>query len=70
MSISLLLQSAVKILSQSIKIRHWLEVPSKELKVQAAGGEVEIKPPSVHIGYKPIPLLLLSTKWRGSQVRA
>lgn len=64
-----LVQSAVKMMSQSIKIRQWLEVPSSELTVQGTGGEMQLKPPSVHIGYKPIPLLLLSNKWRGSQVR-
>lgn len=64
-----LLQSAVKMLSQSVEVSHWMEVPSKEIKVQTSGGEVEVKPPSVHIGYKPVPMLLLSYRWRGSQVR-
>ena len=57
-------------ISQSVEISHWLEVPAKELIVQNKDGEdVQMKPPSVHIGYKPIPLLLLSYKWRGAQVR-
>ena len=55
--------------SQSVEIYHWMEVPAKELTVKGRDGkDVEVKPPSVHVGYKPIPLLLISYKWRGSQV--
>ncbi len=61
-------QSAVKMFSQSVEICHQMEVPAKALKVSCSSGEVEINPPSVHIGYKPISLLLISYRWRGSQV--
>ena len=62
------LQSAVKLVSQSTKVNQRLEVPSREVRVKTASGEVEVKPPSVYLGYKPVQLLLLCTKWRGSQV--
>ena len=54
---------------QSVEITHRMEVPAKAVKVSSTSGEVEINPPSVHIGYKPIPLLLISYRWRGAQVR-
>lgn len=56
-------------LSQSVEICQWMEVPAKEVKLKTTDDvEVEVKPPSVHVGYKPIKLLLISYKWRGSQV--
>lgn len=56
-------------ISQSVEIHRSMEVPAKEVKLKGIdGSDVEVKPPSVHIGYKPIPLLLISYKWRGSQV--
>ncbi len=53
---------------QSVEICQWMEVPSKAVTIAGSKGEVEVSPPSVHIGYKPIPLLLISYRWRGSQV--
>jgi hypothetical protein len=59
----------MKMVSQSVEIFHCMEVPAKEVQLKGTdGGVIEVKPPSVHIGYKPIPLLLISYKWRGSQV--
>lgn len=63
------MQNAVKMLCQSVEICHSMEVPAKEVKLKNKdGNDVEIHPPSVHVGYKPVPLLLISYKWRGSQV--
>lgn len=65
-----IMQGAVKLIGQSVEICTYLEVPAVDIKIQTDSGEVTIEPPSVHLGYKPIPLYLLSYKWRGSQVQS
>ena len=58
----------MKLVAQSIGVRNWLEVPAKNITVMGSKGEVEIKPPHIGVGYKPIRLLLLSHRWRAGQV--
>ena len=58
----------MKFVAQSISVRSWLEVPAKSFTIQGSKGEVEIKPPHIGIGYKPLRILLLSHKWREGQV--
>lgn len=58
----------MKLVAQSIGVRTWLEVPAKNITVQGSKGPVEIKPPHIGLGYKPLRLLLLSHKWREGQV--
>ena len=58
----------MKLVAQSIAVRTWLEVPAKEVTVQGSKGAVDIKPPHIGLGYRPVRLLLLSHKWREGQV--
>ena len=64
------MQGAMKVIGQSVDIRQVLEVPAKSIKIEGSNGEVEIQPPNFDLGYKPVPFLLLSSKWREGQVRA
>ena len=42
-------------MSQSVEICQWVEVPAKEVRLNTKDGtEIEVKPPSNFIGYKPI----------------
>ena len=58
----------MKLVAQSIGVRTWLEVPAKDITMEGSKGPVEIKPPHIGLGYKPLRLLLLSHKWREGQV--
>ncbi len=62
------MQKGMKVMSQSVDVKHMIEVPAKTLKIEGSTGEVELIPPSGTLGYKPIPLLLLSHKWREGQI--
>ena len=59
----------MKLVSQSVEILQWIEVPSQEIAFEVNDDKVVIKPPSAYLGYKPIQLMLISYKWRGAQVR-
>lgn len=58
----------MKVIGQSVDIRQVLEVPAKTIKIEGSNGEVEIQPPTSDLGYRPVPFLLLSSKWRDGQV--
>ena len=60
-------QGAMKVIGPSVDVRQSLEVPAIPIKMEGEEGEVEIQPPSTGIGFKPIPLLLMSHKWREGQ---
>ncbi len=58
----------MNVISHSVDVKTTLEIPAKTIKLEGTKGEeVELIPPSGTLGYKPIPLLLLSHKWREGQ---
>lgn len=63
----LFIQKGMKVIGQSVDVKQIIDVPAKSLKIEGSKGEVELIPPSGTLGYKPIPLLLLSHKWREGQ---
>ncbi len=62
------MQKGMNVIAHSVDVKHTLEIPAKTIKLEGTKGEeVELIPPSGTLGYKPIPLLLLSHKWREGQ---
>jgi hypothetical protein len=61
--------AAMNLISHSVEISHSLEVPAKNIVMEGTKGKVTLTPPfSEQLGYRPIPLLLISNKWRDGQV--
>jgi hormone-sensitive lipase len=63
-------KAALNLISHSVEISHSLEVPAKNIVMEGSKGQVTLTPPfSEQLGYRPIPLLLVSHKWRSGQNR-
>ncbi|CAI8049801.1 Hormone-sensitive lipase [Geodia barretti] len=62
--------AAMTLISHSVEISHSLEIPAKNIVMEGTKGKVTLTPPfSEQLGYRPIPLLFISNKWRDGQNR-